>query len=106
MILTTTGFVSGQRVSSTIGLVRGNAVRARNLAFDITAWFRNLIGGRVPEYADLLSRARDEATEQMVAEAQKLGADAILEVRYTRAQVATAMAEILAYGTAVKLASE
>lgn len=106
MILTTTGSISGSRVSATIGLVRGNAVRARNVAFDISAWFRNIVGGQVPEYADLLTRARDDATGRMVAEADRLGADAVIEIRYTTAQVAAGMAEILVYGTAVKLTSE
>lgn len=103
MIVTTTGAVAGKKVQETLGLVRGNSVRARNVLFDLSAFVRNIFGGSVPEYADLLTRARDEATDRMVRDAEGRGADAVIEVRYTTAQVAAGMAEIMAYGTAVRL---
>lgn len=104
MLLATNDSVPGWQIVESLGMVRGNAVRARNVVFDITAFLRNIVGGNVPEYSDLLARSRDEATNRMVSEAEKLGADAIIEVRYATAQIAAGMAEILAYGTAVRLA--
>ena len=84
-------------------MVKGSAVRARGLIFDITAGIRNILGGRVPEYGQLLHDTREEATNLMVSEAEALGADGIVAVRYTTSMVASGTSEILAYGTAVKL---
>jgi len=86
----------------TLGLVRGNTIRAKDLARDIGAGLKSLVGGELRAYTDMMTEARDEATQRMVAEAANLGATAIVGVRYTTSTVVGGAAEILAYGTAVK----
>jgi uncharacterized protein YbjQ (UPF0145 family) len=103
MILSSADTIEGREIAQTIGIVRGNAARARGLGYDITAGVRNIFGGAVPEYSQLMTQTRDEATEQMVRSAQAAGADAIVAVRYTTSMIAMGVSEILAYGTAVKL---
>jgi len=103
MILVTSDDIGGRQIIQTIGLVRGNSARARGIGYDFTAAIRNIFGGAVPEYAKLITQARDEATERMVAAAQEQGADAIVTVRYTTSMVSSGVSEILAFGTAVKL---
>ena len=103
MILATTFTIEGREITETIGLVRGNAARARGIGYDITAGIRNVFGGAVPEYSKLITHARDEATANMIAAAQESGADAIVGVRYTTSMITTGVSEILAFGTAVKL---
>ena len=103
MILSTADTIEGREITETIGLVRGNAARARGLGYDITAGFRNIFGGAVPEYSDLMTQTRDEATARMVQSAEAAGADAIVAVRYTTSMIASGVSEILAFGTAVKL---
>ncbi len=103
MILTSTDTVAGREIVETLGLVRGNTVRVKHLGKDIIAAFRNLVGGEVSEYTELLSEARSQALARMVKQAEELGANAVVGVRLTTAQVMTAAAEIMAYGTAVKL---
>jgi uncharacterized protein YbjQ (UPF0145 family) len=103
MILSTSETIAGREISETIGLVRGNAARARGLGYDITAAFRNILGGAVPEYSRLITETRDEATANMIATAQSQGADAIVAVRYTTSMISTGVSEILAFGTAVRL---
>ena len=100
MLLTTTDLTVEYEV---LGLVRGNRVRAAHLGRDILAALKNLVGGEVKEYADLLSQVRDAATEDMIREAEKLGANAIVGIRYSSSQIASGMAEILVTGTAVKI---
>ena len=104
MILASTDRVEGRQITETLGLVRGNAARARGIGYDITAAVRNIFGGDIPEYSRLISMARDQATDRMVEAAQAQGADAIVAVRYTTSMIAGGVSEILAYGTAVKLA--
>jgi uncharacterized protein YbjQ (UPF0145 family) len=103
MILTTSDAIAGREIAETIGLVRGNAARARGVGYDITAGIRNLFGGAVPEYSNLMTQSRDEATANMIASAQAQGADAIVAVRYTTSTISAGVSEILAFGTAVKL---
>jgi uncharacterized protein YbjQ (UPF0145 family) len=103
MILATSDKIEGREIVETIGIVRGNAARARGLGYDITAGFRNLFGGAVPEYTKLMTESRDEATQVMIQAAQAAGADAIVTVRYTTSTIASGVSEILAFGTAVKL---
>ncbi len=103
MIITTTGTIAGKRVTRTLGLVRGNTIRARHLGRDIIAAFRNIIGGEVSEYTKLLGEAREQALDRMMAEAHELGADAVLEVRFSTSMVMQGAAELLVYGTAVVL---
>lgn len=104
MILASSDRVEGKQIVDTLGLVRGNAVRARGIGFDIVAGIRNIFGGDIPEYSDLITSTRDQATDKMIEVAQALGADAIVSVRYTTSMVTGGVSEILAYGTAVKLA--
>ena len=103
MILATSDSIEGREIAETVGLVRGNAVRARGIGFDILAGIRNIFGGDIPEYSALITRTRDEATDRMVSAAQEAGADAIVGVRYTTSMIAGGISEILAFGTAVKL---
>lgn len=103
MILATADTIEGREITETIGIVRGNAARARGLGYDITAGFRNILGGAVPEYSKLMTETRDEATARMVESAESAGADAIVAVRYTTSMIASGVSEILAFGTAVKL---
>ena len=101
MIVCTTGNIPGKRIVRTLGLARGNTVRARHLGRDITASIRNLVGGEVSEYTKLLAEAREQALDRMVEQAESLGANAVVEIRFSTSMVMNAAAELLAYGTAV-----
>ncbi len=103
MIVVTDNRVHGKRVVRTLGLVRGNTVRARHVGHDIMAVFRGLVGGEVHEYTKLLSESREHAIDRMVEDAQSLGANAVIQVMFSTSYVAANMAEMLAYGTAVIL---
>lgn len=103
MILVSTDFVKGKEIKETIGLVRGNTIRAKWFGKDIMAGLRQIVGGELKEYTEMLTEAREEATQRMAQEAEKLGADAVINIRYSTSQVMASAAEILAYGTAVKL---
>ena len=103
MIVTTNDNIAGHRITRTFGLVRGNTIRARHAGKDIMAGFRNLVGGEVSEYTKLLGEAREQALDRMVEEAKGLGANAILEVRFSTSMVMSGAAELLAYGTAVQV---
>ena len=102
MITVNTEEMKGKEISEVLGLVRGNTIRARHLGNDIVAGLRNLVGGEVKEYTQMISEAREEALLRMEEEAEKIGADAVVNVRFTTSQVMGGAAEILAYGTAVK----
>lgn len=101
MIVVTTDEIPGKRITRTLGLVRGNTVRARHVGRDILAGLKNIVGGEVHDYTKLLSESREQALDRMVEEAQLLGANAIVGTRFMTSQVATGMAELLAFGTAV-----
>ncbi|MDP6824228.1 MAG: heavy metal-binding domain-containing protein [Dehalococcoidia bacterium] len=103
MIIVTTERIPGRETDQVLGLVRGNAVRARNIGRDILALFRNIIGGELKGYTQLQTESREQATERMIAEAETLGADAVVMVRYTTSMIAGGASEIMAFGTAVKL---
>ncbi len=103
MIVSTTMDVPGRETAEVLGLVRGNSVRARAVGRDIVAGLRSLKGGDIREYAELLSDSRNEALERMLAEAESLGADAVIGIRFTTSSVMQGTAELLAYGTAVRL---
>ncbi|MFW6026741.1 MAG: YbjQ family protein [Candidatus Woesearchaeota archaeon] len=103
MIITNTETITGEKITKNLGLVKGNMIRARHIGNDIVAALRNIVGGEVKEYTKLISEAREEALEKMVEEAEKLGADAVINVRFATSQVMGGAAEILAYGTAVEL---
>ncbi len=102
MITVNTEELKGKEISEVLGLVRGNTIRARHLGNDIVAGLRNLVGGEVKEYTQMIGEAREEALSRMEQEAEKVGADAVVNVRFTTSQVMGGAAEILAYGTAVK----
>jgi uncharacterized protein YbjQ (UPF0145 family) len=103
MIVSNLSEVPGRSVVQTLGPVKGNTVRAKHFGKDFLAGLRTIVGGEIREYTEMLYEARAEAEARMVAEAQQLGADAVLCVRYTTSAVMQNAAEILAYGTAVKL---
>jgi uncharacterized protein YbjQ (UPF0145 family) len=106
VIITTTESICGKRVTKTLGLVRGNSVRARNIGRDIMALMRNVVGGEVPEYTKLIAEAREQALDRMVEQATELGADAVLCVRFQTTEMMQTAAELMAYGTAVLLEDE
>ena len=101
ILVVTSDEVPGRKVVKTVGLVRGQSVRARHLGRDIQAGIRTIVGGKVGVYAELLERSREEAIEQMTAEAEKLGANAIVAARMSTADIMGSAAEVLVYGTAV-----
>ena len=103
MIVTTTETIPGKETTEVLGLVRGNTVRARNVGRDITQSLRNVTGGELKAYSTLMTTARDEAQERMEAEAEDLGANAVVNLRFATSQVAGNAAEVLAYGTAVRV---
>jgi len=104
MIVVTSSQVAGRSVTRTLGLVRGNTIRARHVGKDIMAVLRNIVGGEVHEYTKMMAEAREQALDRMVAEARELGADAIVDVRFVTSMLMAGAAELLAYGTAVELA--
>ena len=103
MIVLTTETVAGREIKESLGIVRGSTVRARNIGRDIFAGLKNIVGGEISEYTKLLADSREEALYRLKADAEKLGADAVINVRFTTSAVMNGAAEILAYGTAVKL---
>lgn len=103
MIVATTSEIAGKRIVRTLGMVRGNTIRARHVGRDIMATLHNLVGGEIPEYTKLFAEAREQAVDRMVEDAESLGADAVVEMRFSTSMVVTGAAELLAYGTAVKL---
>ena len=103
MLLVTTEVVEGRKIDEVLGLVRGNTIRARHLGRDVMAGLRNVVGGEIKDYTRMLSQARDQAIERMVKEAENVGANAIVAVRFTTSQTMSGAAEILVYGTAVRL---
>lgn len=103
MIVVTTDDVAGSVVTETLGMVRGSSIRTRHVGRDILAMMRNLAGGEVREYTKVLAEAREQAVDRMIEEAQALGADAIVTVRFQTSEVMTGAAEMLCYGTAVRL---
>ncbi len=103
MIITNTETVPGREVFEILDVVRGNSVRAKHIGRDIMAGLKGIVGGEIGGYTELLADAREESYERMIRNAETLGADAILNVRFVTSMVAQTMSEMLAYGTAVKL---
>jgi len=101
MMVVTTPEVAGKRITKTLGLVRGNTIRARHIGKDIMAVFRHIVGGEIHEYAKLLAESREQALDRLVTETEALGGNAIVNVRITTSVVMNGAAEMLAYGTAV-----
>ncbi len=103
MILTTTETIAGHEIVETLDIARGSTVRARNIGKDIFAGLKNIIGGEIEQYTRLMADAREEAIDRMIADAERMDADAIVNVRFTTASVMAGASEILAFGTAVRL---
>ncbi|OHB67246.1 MAG: hypothetical protein A2Y77_00690 [Planctomycetes bacterium RBG_13_62_9] len=101
MLLSTTDTIPGKSIVRHIGLVRGNTIRARHFGRDILAGLRNLVGGEIAEYTKLMGESREQALDRMIEEARKVGANAVVGVRFSTSEVMVHAAEILAYGTAV-----
>lgn len=101
MVLTTTETISGRNIA-TLGLVQGSTIQSRNMFSDIGQSFQSMVGGELDSYTEMMNRSRDIATQRMIDMAARMGADAIVCVRYTSASVMQQAAEVLAYGTAVK----
>ncbi len=101
MILVNTDYVPGRELEL-LGLVQGNTIQSKNIGRDFTQGLRQIVGGELKAYTDMMSKAREEAVERMVKEAEALGADAVVNVRFASAAVMAGAAEILAYGTAVR----
>lgn len=101
MILVNTNYITGKTLE-TIALVKGSTIQSKNIGRDITQSFKTIIGGELKAYTEMMNEARDLATDRMIKEAEKLQADAIINVRYTTSSVVQGAAEILVYGTAVK----
>lgn len=106
MLLTNLELVPGRRVLRHFGLVQGSTVRAKHAGRDILAGFKNVFGGELRAYTELLQESRDEALERMVEQARATGANAVLNIRFSTSSVAAGAAEIFAYGTAVQLEDE
>ena len=103
MILSTTDSIPGKEIAEILGIARGSTVRARNVGRDIFAGLKNIIGGEISEYTQLQAESREQALQRLVEDAERLGADAVVNIRLTTAMIMQGTAEILAYGTAVKL---
>jgi uncharacterized protein YbjQ (UPF0145 family) len=103
MLITNTETVPGYEILGVLGIARGSTVRARNIGRDFMAGLKNIVGGEITEYTQLLAESRDYATQRMVEDAMRMGADAVVNVRFATSAVMQGAAEILAYGTAVKL---
>ena len=103
VIVTNSNEVPGKKVVQVLGIVKGNTVRARNIGRDIGASFKNIVGGEIKTYTDMIATSREEAFNRMVNSAVDLGADAIIGMRFMTSMIMQGAAEMLAYGTAVKL---
>lgn len=103
MIIVNTSEIAGKKVTKTLGLVKGSTIKAKWFGKDIMAGLRQIVGGELKEYQEMLNEAREVATQRMIEEAEKMKADAIINVRFATSQIMASAAEILAYGTAVKL---
>lgn len=106
MIVVTADQIAGKRIVATLGLVRGNSVRSRHVGRDILALLRNLVGGEISEYTKMLAETREQALDRIVEQAEELGANAIIALRFQTAEVMSGAAELLAYGTAVVIEDE
>ena len=103
MILVNTDEVHGKRITKVFGLVRGNTIRARHVGRDIKAALRNLVGGEITDYTKMMAESREQALDRMIEAAEGLGANAVINVRFTTSMIMQSASEILAYGTAVKV---
>ncbi|MBN2891662.1 MAG: YbjQ family protein [Bacteroidales bacterium] len=103
MIITTTDYIPGKEIVGILGVARGSTVRARNIGRDIFAGLKNIVGGEISEYTRLQADAREQAFQRMIQDAEKMGADAIINMRFATSLIMQGASEMLAYGTAVKV---
>ncbi len=101
--MSSTEFLPGYKITEVLDVARGSTVRARNIGRDITAVFKSVMGGEITEYTQLMAHAREQSIDRMLADAERIGADAVINVRFTTPMVLQGCSEILAYGTAVKI---
>ena len=101
MIISTTNQVDGKKIKKNLGIVKGNTIRARNIGRDILAGLKNIVGGEIEEYTKLMAESREQALDRMVKQAEELGANAVIGVRFSTSYIMGSAAEILTYGTAV-----
>jgi len=101
MIFVTSGQIAGKTIKETLGIVRGNTIRARHVGRDISAALKNIVGGEIKDYTKMMAESREQALDRMVEEAEILGANAIINVRFATSMIMQSASEILAYGTAV-----
>jgi len=106
MMIAPAASISGHRVTKTLGLVKGNTIRARHLGKDILAGLKNLVGGEIEEYTKMMAEAREQALDRLIADAQRLGANAVVDLRFSTSYIMGSASEIMAYGTAVILEAE
>jgi uncharacterized protein YbjQ (UPF0145 family) len=106
MIISTTETIKGKKIVRTLGLARGNTIRARHIGRDIMALLRNLVGGEITDYTKLMAESREQALDRMTAEAQRLGGNAVVGARFATSLLMGGAAELLAYGTAVVVEDE
>ena len=103
MLYVNTETIAGKKIIESLGMARGSTVRSRNIGRDIFASIKNIVGGEIEEYTKLQAQSREQAMQRMVKDAERLGADAVINVRFGTSMVMQGAAEMLAYGTAVKL---
>jgi len=103
MIIVTTDEIPGRTIKKTLGLVRGNTIRARHVGRDISAALKNIVGGEITDYTKMMAESREQALDRMVEEAETMNADAIVGAKFTTSMIMQSASEILAYGTAVLL---
>lgn len=106
MIITSSEHIAGKKIVKTIGLVKGNTVRARHIGRDIAAILRTIIGGEVREYTKLIAESREQSIDRMIEDAKSKGANAIIMIRFSTSEIMSGAAELLAYGTAVVVEDE
>ena len=106
MIISTIHEIAGKEITEVLGLVRGNTIRARHVGKDIMAGFKNIVGGEITDYTKMMAESREQAIDRMIAEAKSLGADAVVGIRFSTSSVMQGAAELMAYGTAVRLKSK
>ena len=106
MIITTTDYIIGKKIVKTLGLVRGNTIRARHMGRDIAAMLRGMIGGEIVDYTKMIAESREQSLDRMVAEAKSMGANAVIQMRFGTSSMMQGAAELLAYGTAVVVEDE
>jgi uncharacterized protein YbjQ (UPF0145 family) len=103
MIIATTDTIAGKEITQTLGMARGSTIQAKHIGKDIMSGLRSIVGGELTEYSEMLEEAREKAVNRMVDDAEKMGADAVVNVRFMTSMVMAGAAEMLAYGTAVKI---